>query len=232
MLAPLVRRYLGVEDAPRWLAAEVERAGGDPEAAVAAMAPQLAQVLRRNLARFRPGGGSLRKAAPFLAAELVERAGMQPAFVRLAGQTVAAAARGEGLYTPVVALWARRRQAPLAAVARRHMSRVVALAMDGESEGVVASVERLETPPYYVLRAPIARLLAAAGAMRLPRDHHMERLYAHWRRFRERGLLTLAWREYAGVLADILAVGLGIYAVASGRRARRLARYVDEVYEA
>lgn len=237
-----VGELLGVYDAPDWLAAELlgdlgEWGRVDEELArrlVLLNSPRLSELLRRNLDAFRPGRSSIRRAAPFLTAELIESWGIKPLFVKFEGLSVPAVPRHHGLATPIVPIVEAKRPLlyKLSAMSKFAGSFVVLSAVDGVP-GVRVEVEKLKRPPYYYAMAEGLRdAVERAGAMRLPADKAAWSLYQFWREHRARGFLVLAGREVAGVKVDLLAVGLGRYGAvvgASGRKINRLSKYLDSV---
>ncbi|MEM1597869.1 MAG: hypothetical protein QXP31_04075 [Pyrobaculum sp.] len=239
MIEKAVKKILGVEDSPKWLEREVakrmQEQGLDVEGAVGYMAPWLSQIHRANLAKFRPGRSSIRKAAKFLAAELIERAGFGVSFVNIFGDVFPAAVRGEERYTPVIPLLDdKKKSLYIASKSRKYMQNIIQITTSREVEGVVVDVVRLERPPYYYLytEANIAKLVENSAPITATVNKKLEKLYYYWRHFRERGYLVLVGREIGGVAADILAVGLGKYAVVvgEGKRANRLRKILDAVY--
>ncbi|MEZ0319316.1 MAG: hypothetical protein ABWK05_04895 [Pyrobaculum sp.] len=239
MIAKAVKKILGVEDSPKWLEREVARRmqeqGLDVEGAVGYMAPWLTQIHKANLAKFRPGRAGVRKAAKFLTAELIERAGFGVSFVNIFGDVFPAAVRGGGLYTPVIPLFDdKKKSLYIASKSKKYMQNVIQITTSREVEGVVVDVVRLEKPPYYYLytEANLARLIENTIPITASVNKKTEKLYYYWRHFRERGYLVLAGREIGGVAADVLAVGLGKYAVVigEGKRANRLRKILDAVY--
>ncbi|ACB40425.1 hypothetical protein [Pyrobaculum neutrophilum] len=239
MIEKAVKRVVGVEDAPPWLVREVFKKveeGLDIASAVNYLAPRLSEIHRANLAKFRPGRASIRKASPFLTAELIERLGYGVQFVELFGHTLPAAVRGERLYTPVVTIFdGKRKSLYLAAKSKRLRESVVQLTTTEEVEGVLAEVVTVDKPPYYYLyvSANVARLIDGSRPIQAEVNRRYGDLYYYWRYFRERGYLVLVGREIGGVAVDLLAVGLGKYAVVSGagrRKVGRLRKVVDSVY--
>ncbi|AEA13346.1 hypothetical protein TUZN_1886 [Thermoproteus uzoniensis 768-20] len=243
-LRKVVGEVVGVYDAPGWLIAEIlgDLAGWEDvnedvlRRAVELNSSKLHGLLRRNLQLYRPGRSSIRKAAPYLVAELLEAGGLRPAFVNLFGAVLPAAYRGHGLYTPVVPVVEAKRAVlnRLSALARYPGTYVVLSAVDGVP-GLKMEIRKIQKPPYYYAVAEgLGRALERAGAMRARRDEAAERLYSFWRRYRSQGYLVLAGREVGGVVVDVLAVGLGKYGAvvgASRRKINRLSKFLDEVYE-
>jgi hypothetical protein len=238
MIEKAVRKILGVEDSPKWLEREVLRKmeeGLDLESAVGFLAPWLQQIHRANLAKYRPGRGMIRKAAPFLTAETVERLGYRVEFVELFGSTFPAAVRGEGIYTPVVPIFdCKRRSQYIAAKTRKLMESVVQITTTKEVEGVLADVVKMDKPPYYYLhvQANLSKLIEESTPITATVNRRYRRVYYYWKHFRDRGYLVLVGKEIGGVTVDLLAVGLGRYAVVSGgdRKIARLRKVVDAVY--
>ncbi|MCI4465473.1 MAG: hypothetical protein JHC22_06790 [Thermoproteus sp.] len=244
ILKKVVGEVVGVYDSPDWLVAEIlgDLAGWDEvdydvlRRAVELNSSKLHDVFRRNLQLYRPGRSSIRKAAPYLVAELLEAEGLEPAFIKLNGAILPAAYRGRGLYTPVVPVVEAKRAvlSRLSALAKYPGAYVVASAADGVP-GLRLEVRRIQRPPYYYAVVDgLGRALERAGAMRAKRDGVAGRLYAFWRSYRSRGYLVLAGREVGGVVVDVLAVGLGKYGAVAGasrRKINRLSKFLDEVYE-
>ncbi|MEZ0248579.1 MAG: hypothetical protein ABWJ97_04840 [Thermoproteus sp.] len=239
-----VGEVVGVYDAPDWLAADLlgDLAGwseideGTLRRLVELNSARLFEILRRNLQLYRPGRSSVRKAAPYLVAELLEAKGLRPAFVRLFGSVFPAARRGDGLYTPVVPVVEAKRPLlnRLSALARYPGAYVVASAVE-DVPGLRLEVRRTQRPPYYYAIAEgLGQAVERAGALRAPRDEQAYRLYSFWKKYRSQGYLVLAGREVAGVVVDVLAVGFGRYGAvvgASRRKINRLSKFLDGVYE-
>lgn len=239
-----VGEIVGVFDAPDWLAAEIlgDLPGWEAlsdeviRRAVELNSPKIFNILRRNLQLYRPGRSSVRKAAPYLVAELLEASGYRPAFLRLLGAVIPAAYKGHGLYTPVVPVVEAKRAVlnRISALSRYPGAYVVLSAVD-TVPGLKLEVRRVQRPPYYYAVADgLGQAVERAGALRARRDESADRLYAFWRKYRSQGYLVLAGREIGGVVVDILAVGLGKYgavAKASRRKINRLSKFLDEVYE-
>ncbi|MEM0484083.1 MAG: hypothetical protein QW434_05235 [Pyrobaculum sp.] len=240
MIEKAVKKILGVEDAPKWLEREVfkkmEESGFDIQSAVSYLAPVIEAVYKSNLEKYRPGGASIRKAAAFLTAELLERWGYRVEFVELFGATLPAAVRGNGLYTPAVPIFdSKRKSLYLASKSRKYMRNVIQITTNPNAEGILAEVIKIQKPPFYYLytSANIQRLVEESVPMAATVNKKYGNLYYYWRHFRERGFLVLVGREVAGVAVDILAIGLGKYAIvanAGGKKISRLRRVVDAVY--
>jgi len=238
MIEKTVKKIIGVEDAPKWLEQEVLKKieeGFDVESAVNYLAPWIQQIYWNNLAKHKPGRGVIRKAAPFLIAEVVERLGYRVEFVELFGSTFPAAVRGEGLYTPVVPIFdGKRKSQYIAAKTKRLMRSVVQITTTKEVEGILADVVKIEKPPYYYLHVPanLSRLIEESMPLTATVNRRYRRVYYYWKHFRDRGYLVLVGKEIGGVTVDLLAVGLGRYAVVSGgdRKIARLRKVVDAVY--
>lgn len=244
-LRKAVGEMTGVFDAPDWLAAEIlgDLPGWDSlseeviRRAVELNSPKIFGALRRNLQLYRPGRSSIRKAAPYLIAELLEANGYKPAFLRLFGALIPAAYRGRGLYTPVIPVVEAKRAVlnRIAALSRYPGAYVVLSAVDSVP-GLKLEVRRVQRPPYYYAVAEgLGRAVEAAGALRARQDESAARLYSFWKTYRSQGYLVLAGREIGGVVVDVLAVGLGKYGVVAGasrRKINRLSKFLDQVYEA
>ncbi|MFN3804721.1 MAG: hypothetical protein ACK4SY_06670 [Pyrobaculum sp.] len=238
MIEKIVGRLVGVEDAPKWVEKEVFRKveeGLDLEGAVNFLAPWLYRIYRANVAKYRPGRSSIRKASSFLTAELIEGLGYRVGFIHLFGEVMPAAVRGGHVYTPVLPIFdARRKSLYLASKARDAMRNVIQLTATREAEGVLAEVIKLDRPPYYYLTtsANLKRLIEESTPISTTRDKKYEALYHHWRHFRQKGYLVLVGREVGGVKVDLLAVGVGRYAVVrdGGRKIARLRKVVDAYY--
>ncbi|WP_148683144.1 hypothetical protein [Pyrobaculum ferrireducens] len=239
MIEKAVKKILGIEDAPKWLEREVLRKveeGLDVDSAVSYLAPLITEVHRTNLAKFRPGGASIRKASVFLTAELIERLGYHAEFIELFGSTLPAAARGGGTYTPVVPIFDKKRKSQyLASKSRKYMRSVIQITTTPDAEGVLAEVVKTQKPPYYYLytSANVGKLIEDSVPISATVNKKFRDLYFYWRLFRERGFLVLVGREIGGVSVDILAVGLGKYVVVTGansKKLNRLKKVVDAVY--
>ncbi|MFB6489691.1 MAG: hypothetical protein TU35_000330 [Thermoproteus sp. AZ2] len=234
---------LGVYDAPDWLAAELlgDLGGwrGFDEALIRRLvelnSAKLWGVLQRNLEAYRPGRGGVRRAAPYLVAELIEARGVEPAFIRLGSLSVPAVPRGRGLYTPVIPVVEAKRPLlyALSSLSKWAGRYVVASAVESVP-GVRLEIRRLKRPPYYYAVAEgLWSAVDRAGALRAPLDKSAARLYGFWREYRSRGFLVLAGRDVGGVRVDVLAVGLGKYGAVAGagpRRMNRLSKFLDAVY--
>jgi hypothetical protein len=235
-----VRKLLGVEDAPEWLlrriVQEMRERGLDVEGAVSYLAPLIERVYGSNVRRYRPGRASIRKASVFLTAEMLEMLGYRVEFIRLFGTAVPAAVKGEGVYTPAIPVFdSKRRTRYIAALSRKLMRSVIQITTVRGAEGVLAEVVRVDRPPFYYLYTPadLRPLLEGALPIQAQRDSALNKLYQYWKLFRERGYLVLVGREIGGVVVDLLAVGLGRYAVvrgAGGRKLARLRRVLDGIY--
>jgi hypothetical protein len=181
--------------------------------------------------RYRPGRASIRKASVFLTAEMLEMLGYRVEFIRLFGTAVPAAVKGEGVYTPAIpVLDSKRRTRYVAALSRRLMRSVIQITTVRGAE-----VVRVDMLPFYYLYTPadLRPLLEGALPIQAQRDGALNKLYQYWKLFRERGCLVLVGREVGGVVVDLLAVGLGRYAVvrrAGGRKLARLRRVLDGIY--
>lgn len=240
MIEKVVKELFGVEDAPKWLEKEVlrkiEESGMDVQSAVHYLAPLIAEVHRANISKYRPGGSSIRKASVYLTAELLERWGYKVEFVELFGTTLPAAVRGEGRYVPVVPIFDTKKKSKyLAAKSKRLMHSIIQISATPEAEGVVAEVLRVEKPPYYYLYtyADIGKLVEEARPLTATVNKKRGKIYSYWKFFRERGYLVLVGREIGGIAVDLLAVGLGKYAVVSGNSGKKVARlrkFVDAIY--
>jgi hypothetical protein len=238
MIEKIVKKLIGVEDAPKWLEREVFKKmeeGFDIEGAVNYLAPWIQQIHRNNLAKYRPGRGVIRKAAPFLTAEAIERLGYRVEFVELFGYTFPAAVRGEGRYTPVVPIFdGKRKSQYIAAKTKKFMRSVIQITTTKEVEGVLAEVVKIERPPYYYLHVPasLSRLIEESLPIEATVNKRYRDIYYYWKYFRERGYLVLVGKEVGGVVVDLLAVGLGRYAVVSrgDKKIARLRKIIDAVY--
>jgi len=115
-LKKVVGEVVGVYDSPDWLIAEIlgDLAGWDEvdedvlRRAVELNSSKLHDVFRRNLQLYRPGRSSIRKAAPYLVAELLEAEGLEPAFIKLNG-AICPPPTGDVTSTPRWCLWWRPR---------------------------------------------------------------------------------------------------------------------------
>ncbi|ABL87798.1 conserved hypothetical protein [Pyrobaculum islandicum DSM 4184] len=238
MIEKIVKRIIGVEDAPAWLVREVFKKvedGLDIDSAVNYLAPKLTEIYKSNIAKYRPGRASIRKASAFLVAEFIERLGYSVEFINLFGASFPAAVRGERLYTPLaLILDEKRKSLYLAAKARRLMQSVIQLTMTRNVDGVLVEVVRIEKPPYYYLytSANVARLIEESRPIVATVNKKLGKLYYYWRHFRERGYLVLVDKEVGGVVVDLLAVGLGRYAVVSrkSKKIGRLRKVLDSIY--
>jgi len=239
MLEKIVKRLVGVEDAPKWLEREVydraRRDGTDVESVVNYLAPRLYEIYRGNLAKYRPGRHVIRKAAPYLVAELIQQLGYPVAFVNLFGEILPAAVRGEGVYTPVLLFMdAKRKSLYLASKSRKIMQSVVQLTATSEVDGIVAEIVKVEKPPYYYLttRADLRKHIESSMPITATPSPKYGAIYHYWRHFRERGYLVLVGKEVGGVTVELLAVGIGKYAVV-GRHSKKIARLkklLDGIY--
>ncbi len=240
MIEKAIKKILGIEDAPKWLEREIfkkmEESGVDIQSAVNYLAPVIETVYKSNLEKYRPGGASIRKAAVFLTAELLERWGYQVEFVELFGTTLPAAVRGGNLYTPVVPIFdSKRKSLYLASKSKKYMHNVIQITTSPDVEGVLAEVIKIQKPPFYYLytSANIRRLVDGSLPMTATVNKRYGNLYYYWKHFREKGFLVLVGREVAEIPVDILAVGLGKYAVvtdARGKKLKRLRKVVDALY--
>jgi hypothetical protein len=238
MIEKTVKKVIGIEDAPKWLEQEVLKKieeGFDVESAVNYLAPWIQQIYWNNLAKHRPGRGVIRKATPFLTAETVERLGYRVEFVELFGSTFPAAVRGEGLYTPVVPIFdGKRKSQYIAAKTKRLMRSVIQITTTKEVEGILADVVKIEKPPYYYLHVPanLSRLIEESLPIAATVNRKYRGIYYYWKYFREKGYLVLVGKEIGGIVVDLLAVGLGRYAVVSGgdKKIARLRKVIDAVY--
>jgi len=239
MLEKIVKRLVGVEDAPKWLEREVydraQRDGVDIESVVNYLAPWLLEIYRGNLVKYRPGRHVIRKAAPYLVAELIQQSGFQVAFINLFGEILPAAVRGEGTYTPVLLFMdAKKKSLYLASKSRKIMKNVVQLTATGEIDGIIAEIVKIERPPYYYLttRADLRRHIEGSVPITATPSPRYNAIYYYWRYFRERGYLVLVGKEVGGVAVELLAVGIGKYAVVSrhSKKIARLKKLLDGIY--
>lgn len=239
-----VGEIIGVYDAPDWLIGDLLGDLGSWDYVDEVLArrlvelnsPKLFEAFKRNLQQFRPGRSSIRKAAPYLVAELAENAGFKPSFIRLFGVVLPAVYRGGGLYTPLVpVVEARKPVLNLLTTISKYPGASVVLSSVDKVPGLRLEIRRLHKAPfYYAIADGLADAVERAGALRAPRDEAGERLYSFWSEHRRRGFLVVPGREVAGYVVDMLAVGLGRYGAvvkASRRKINRLSKYLDAVYE-
>lgn len=239
MITKAVKKLIGVEDAPKWLEDKVLKKMAeeniDVESAVNYLAPLILNIYRSNLAKFRPGKSSIKKASIFITAELIERWGYGVDFIQIFGEVMPAAVRGAGLYTPVIPIFdEKKRSLYMASKSRKHLYNVIQITTTKNIEGVLVDVVKIDKPPFYYLytAADLGKMIDSSipmASLTVSKKHRQ--LYNYWKFFRDRGYLVLVGKEIAGVRVELLAVGLGRYVVVSnGSRVGRLRKLVDGVY--
>ncbi len=233
MIGEIVKRLIGVEDSPKWLEREVYKKIEEGLAVVDAvnyLAPWLWKIYKSNVIRHKPGRSSVRKASHFLVAEFLEQLGYEVTFVQLFGTTLPAAKSSRG-DVPVLPLFDTKRKSLYLAAKAKKLG-IVTVTTE-RLEGVTAEVIKLDKSPYYYLFVPnLKKYIETAPPIAAEVDKKNLDLYYYWRYFRQRGYLVLVEKEIGGVEVDILAVGLGKYAVVreGNRRVTRLKKLVDAVY--